>query len=124
MPAALTRLLVCCVLLRALVPVGFMPDLAAGDGVFTIVICTADGFSTIDVDANGDPIGPDHEPDGEAKDHCPFAPIGSIVLTATPPDPLPPVLVAAGPSWSSIEAACRLRHHPTSRQPRAPPALS
>lgn len=125
MSHVLPSLIALCVLLRALVPVGFMPDLAAArEGVFTIVICTADGLSAFAVNARGEPVGPDHERDADAKDHCPFAPIASIVLNADPQDAQPQAFAAADASWSPIEAARHIRHRPTSLRPRAPPAHS
>ena len=123
MSRALTRLIVCCVLLRALIPAGFMPVPAvAQDGIFSIVICTADGFSTITVDGNGDPVDPDHGGDAPAKDHCPFAPVGWVIPTVIPADPQPRTFSAAVARWSPIEAAGHAHYRPTSLNPRAPPA--
>lgn len=43
------------VLIRALVPAGYMPDIKAGG--FQMVICTADGAQTADVGHSYDPAG-------------------------------------------------------------------
>ncbi|WP_119168678.1 DUF2946 family protein [Algihabitans albus] len=122
---ALTGLIAFCLLLRAMIPVGFMPDLAAArDGVFTLVICTGNGLSTIELDANGDPVDPDDRHEAEAQSHCTFAPIGPVVLTSLPADLTSRALASAPASWSSIPAAGHIRYRPTALLPRAPPLRS
>lgn len=62
-------------LLRAMIPAGFMPDLsAAGLGRFEIVICTGEGARTIPVDPDG-AASPDHgSPRGDhGFEPCAFA---------------------------------------------------
>jgi hypothetical protein len=95
---------------RGMMPVGFMP----GAERFSLVICTATGAQTIDVDAGFNPGKVPHN--GDEGNHCPFAPLLSSALTTVPPfiaapleaglrvDILKPVLLArtAQPhSWNS-----------------------
>ncbi len=50
----LAHLLLSLFVLRALVPVGYMPDFSAvAQGVFKVVICSASGAKTLTVDADG-----------------------------------------------------------------------
>ncbi|MDF1790436.1 MAG: hypothetical protein P1U88_00930 [Thalassobaculaceae bacterium] len=63
------------VMLRATIPVGFMPDLEAlRDGRIEIVVCTPGGLKTIAVPA--DAAGPAGSEDGSSKEatshECPF----------------------------------------------------
>ncbi len=52
----LGQLLFACILLRALIPQGFMPDFSASaDGAFKMVICSASGSKVIAFDADGNP---------------------------------------------------------------------
>lgn len=53
--AWLAMLVMFAVLLRAALPMGFMPDLASGQK-FKMVICTLYGAKTVDVDANFNPL--------------------------------------------------------------------
>ena len=122
---ALTGLLAFVLLLRAMIPVGFMPDLAAArDGVFTFVICSGSGFSTITLDANGDPVESDSGHEAEATGHCIFAPVGPALLASQWPDPVVQLHGSAPVLWSPILAAGHLRHRPSALRPRAPPSHS
>ena len=72
--------------LRALVPVGYMPDLgAARDGQVRVVLCTGYGSKSVLVDESGAPV----EDQGEAKrggaGDCPFGAAPAAALIA--PDP-------------------------------------
>ena len=59
--------------LRALIPAGFMPDLAAAHGgSFQLVMCTPDGLKAVTVDANGEPGGPAPTPT-PSHELCAFA---------------------------------------------------
>ncbi len=68
-------LLAVLMVLRAAVPLGFMPDLTRlAGGVLEIVICSAEGIGTITVDESGDPVTPGHPDPGPAHNSlCPFA---------------------------------------------------
>jgi hypothetical protein len=74
--APTARLLVLLMLVRAMVPVGFMPDMSAAEGVFRIVICAGDGVMKVDDAARGEtPDAP-----GLAGDACPYVALGSAVV--------------------------------------------
>lgn len=96
--ALLARLALMCVVLRALVPVGFMADLpAAANGQFKIVICSAYGTRTVDLDLG---LAPAHAPDKQSakSDPCPFgmspaaaplpAPLAVAMRQARTPEPV------------------------------------
>lgn len=73
----LARLTLLLFALRALLPVGFMPDLGLlKQGGFQIVLCTAQGPTAVTVDADGEPVDPDgggHDPaDAAFAKDCPF----------------------------------------------------
>lgn len=81
----LVHLALTCVVLRALLPVGFMADFgAAAKGEFKVVICSAYGPKTIDLDLGP---GPAHDPNSQAAqgDLCPF---GMSPAAAPLPEPL------------------------------------
>lgn len=113
---------------RALVPVGFMPDLAAArDGTFKIVICTSNGLAVLGVDENGNPtdVSPNNGPiTKHTGDPCvfsgmtPFA-LGADVAALTVP------LAYAAPAVSprSGFALPPVRAGPALGS-RAPPVLS
>ncbi|MGL4396181.1 MAG: DUF2946 family protein [Hyphomicrobium sp.] len=73
------RLLVLAFAFRALIPVGYMPDFSAlSNGVLKVVICTANGSKTVDIDADGklqpaNPNAHDHHP-------CAFTGLAAIDL--------------------------------------------
>lgn len=94
----LARLLLFAIALRALAPLGFVPDIAGlGEGRFEIVICTGFGFKTIQVDAAGRPLAPDEpgqETEAPAGD-CAFrslAQIADLPSVEALPAPSRPVL--------------------------------
>ncbi len=74
------HLLLSVFVLRALIPVGYMPDFSAvAQGVFKVVICSASGAKTLTVDSKGH-----HVPDKSSPSHdqpCAFA---GIAKFATP----------------------------------------
>ncbi|WP_439816572.1 DUF2946 family protein [Zavarzinia sp. CC-PAN008] len=76
------------VVLRILVPPGFMPDLAAlQDGRLQVVLCSADGARTLTLAADGSviPDEGDHPVEAGAL-HCPFGLAGAVdvILPALP----------------------------------------
>lgn len=71
-------LFVIAILVRALVPGGYMVQ-ASAEGGFEIVICTDGGTDTIRVDAQGTPIEPSNSAD--TGDTCPFA-LASLSILA------------------------------------------
>ena len=72
------------VVARAIVPVGFMPNISAlSDGVLEIVICSAAGIRTIAVDESGAPVAPSRPYSNHAQDGlCPFATATALTLVA------------------------------------------
>ena len=85
--AVLAHVALACVVLRALLPVGYMADLqAAAHGEFKVVICSANGPKTINLDSDlGLP--PVHAPGSSTAqdDLCPF---GTNPAAAPLPAPL------------------------------------
>lgn len=73
------RLLLMSFVLRALIPIGYMPDFgAAAKGVFKVVICTASGSKSLALDAKGTPV-------PKQKSHhddqpCAFTGLAAVVL--------------------------------------------
>lgn len=82
------------VLLRVLVPAGFMPAPAAA-GTLALVLCTGHGTVTLRVDAAGTPVAPQNDPAGTLADHhpCPFA------SASTGPVPPATLLLAPAARW-------------------------
>ena len=78
------RLLLTVVVLRALIPVGFMPDFgAAANGEFKIVICTASGTQLVTLDADGQPVKEAPASDQKSQHHdepCAFT--GLVTVAA------------------------------------------
>ena len=121
----LSGLIAFTLLLQAMIPVGFMPDPAAArDGVFKLVICNGSGFSTITLDANGDPVETDSEHEAETASACFFAPIGPALPSIQDLIPVSQAGLPVPTSWSPILAAGHLRYQPTALRPRAPPLRS
>ena len=73
------RLLVAAFLLRALIPIGYMPDFSAlSKGVLKVVVCSAYGTKTVMLDADGKPLHDSGSQKHEAP--CAFSGIASIAL--------------------------------------------
>ncbi|MFN4089558.1 MAG: DUF2946 family protein [Alphaproteobacteria bacterium] len=88
--------------LRTLIPVGFMPDPGLlKQGELQIVLCTAQGPTTVTVDTAGNPVDPTSpDPTGPAfASDCPFgtASAKAAALPATPTTPAPGALAASAP---------------------------
>jgi hypothetical protein len=121
--AILARLALACVVLRALVPAGFMADLpAAANGQFKVVICSAYGTKTLDLDLG---LPPAHTPGGQATqdEPCPFG-------MSPAAGPLPTPLVVAmryARAPETVQTRASHVHVPFSTGPplgsRAPPAV-
>ena len=108
---------------RAAIPVGWMPNTAGIASGVPIVFCTHDGPKTALVDLNWTPGGEHHQPaqgPGEHHQVCPFAAAGTVA----PPAAAPLIVAAldaeklALRSESSFEVRTARRDLP---QPRAPP---
>lgn len=120
--ALLVRLALACVVLRALLPAGFMADLgAAAKGEFKVVICSASGTKTINLD-----LGPGaaHDPNGQSSqgDICPF---GMSPAAAPLPEPIA-IALTYKRTPKTVTAPAALVLVPFSTGPpvgsRAPPA--
>ena len=121
----LVQLTLFLVLLRALIPPGYMPDLAAAqDGVITLVICSPDGLRTVSLDENGKPVEPGESPDEHQRQHCPFASVGSIDLPPLAKEPMPIVFTMHAALWSPQEGLGAERPVVGPVGSRAPPTLS
>ncbi|MEQ1669948.1 MAG: DUF2946 family protein [Hyphomicrobium sp.] len=87
----LSRLLIVAFALRALIPVGYMPDFAsAANGSFKVVICTAAGTQTVYLNLDGSPPTPQHT--SNDGDQCAFSGIATVTL---------PEVAADAIRWSS-----------------------
>lgn len=106
--------------LRALLPAGFMPG-ATADGS-TIVVCTMDGLVQLQLDADGKPIkqGPVQD-DARHQQLCPFAAVAQLAGPTTAPTLIPPSLVStlAQDPQPPTRLATADRHR--AQSPRAPP---
>lgn len=72
-------LLAAAFVLRALVPVGYMPDLAAAaQGEFKVVICTVHGILTVAVDDTGKVV--PGKTDSKTGQQCTFGVLGTLML--------------------------------------------
>ncbi len=81
MRVSVVRVLLAAVLLRALIPIGFMPDLSGlSSGELKIVICKAGGSEVLIVNDDGSPA--NHDASGHGDGPCAFAGIAA----ATPAD--------------------------------------
>lgn len=116
-------LLLVALVIRALVPLGFMPDIRAlGNGDIKIVICTADGAKSVSVDPDGQP-----RPDKGASSHDFACAFGKPVALAIPSQEMPEL---NGPAAVSRWATSLSNAHPAvsrSGPPlgsRGPPQLS
>jgi hypothetical protein len=121
---AVIHLALAALMLRALLPAGWMPSASASAGSF-ITICTMDGFAKIALGADGQPL--KHTPapdDGRSHDVCPFA---AAPHFATAPPPLAistPYTVAAFAQAPRAFFAARAIAHYAPQSPRAPPAIA
>jgi hypothetical protein len=98
-------------LLRAVLPAGWMPNLA-GAGDASLVICSVDGAHHL----------PSHDPaHGQQDDHmCPFAAAAHLAPPQLPPAILQPFAVAwLAPHFAESLATFRL--HDSGHAPRGPP---
>ncbi len=76
--ASVARWLLLCVMVRALLPLGFMPELKTGaDAGLHFVICSSDGAAPLDA-APGQP--PNDGQKGPAATHCVFSGLASLAL--------------------------------------------
>jgi hypothetical protein len=112
-------------LLRAVIPAGFMPDLAAlRDGRIEVVLCTIDGLKTVAVYlANHTDKRDSSDKKSAAHNLCPF---GSVTLQSLALPTAPAVLVQARATQSDVILPDHLSLLPPAQGPplgsRAPPS--
>lgn len=98
------RLLLALFVVRALIPIGYMPDFgAAGHGVFKVVICSASGSKMLTLDADGKAI-PDQK-SGHHEQPCAFTGLISVAqpLLDTSPFIAPDFNIAAAISPLAVQ---------------------
>lgn len=87
MKSVRARLALCALLaammLRALVPAGWMPASDPSSGDAFIVICTSSGMKMVDVDGNGVPV--EQDKSISAPDGCAFGSTVAFGLAVAPP---------------------------------------
>lgn len=66
------------IMLRVLIPVGYMPDVASGK-LFTMTICTIHGPQQVTLDDKFNPVSKSSLPHGEQKE-CPFSVLQNAAL--------------------------------------------
>jgi hypothetical protein len=117
------RLLLFSIALRALIPLGYMPDVsAASKGVFKVVICTSTGTLLVDLDGDGLPVKHNDQEHHDAP--CAFSGLGHIGLPVVEFLALQPLILTA----AAIEFASTPHLPPARAGPahgsRAPPYFS
>ncbi len=114
-------LLLLAVLVRGLIPAGFMPGMMADEtGVqkHVIVICTSTGMQTVEIDGDA--------PDGHDGNHkgdmtCPYAPVLAQNIPLPSPVVLPPDFSARSIAFTPGHLAA-LQSYRHSYTAQAPPA--
>lgn len=113
-------------LLRGLVPQGFMPDWhAAARGVLTLTICSADGGDrVVTLDADGNLVPGENDAAGQGHGVCGFTPVsGMVPLLLAVALLLPIVWRRQGMPWPTASLPSRPRLS-TAHGARAPPAFA
>lgn len=119
------RLAVLLFAVRAIVPVGYMPDLGAlRDGQVQIVICTGTGTQALLVDAAGQPLDQERAPDHADAADCSFATATAtaVALPVTAPALARPAFASGAHSGGESVALLPPVQGPPLGS-RAPPAL-
>ncbi|MEQ1672904.1 MAG: DUF2946 family protein [Hyphomicrobium sp.] len=105
----LSRLLIVAFALRALIPVGYMPDFASvASGSLKVVICTASGTQTVYLNLDGSPPAPQHK--SGADEQCAFSGIATATLPEVTAEPIhwltaeSPAIAVPRPSLHPIRA--------------------
>lgn len=119
---AAIHLALAAMVLRALLPAGWMPGASAGT---PLVVCTMNGPQQIVLGADGKPL--KHQPSqDDARHHemCPFAAAATLATPSAPATPALPGYAVLIPQRlaNGYLAASAQRHTPQS--PRAPPAFA
>lgn len=109
------------VLVRAMIPMGYMPDPGRGK-TFQMTICSMEGPKTVTVDDKFHPVNDHHE---IAKDHCPFS-IASHSPYTVAMDQLTidaPYQIATLQQLKAHDQFMRFHVYDNAAQPRAPPVI-
>lgn len=120
----LSYLIIASVLLRSLIPAGYMPAPANDkEHFFNIVICTGYGAQSIVVDDKGQPVKQEHQEQISHKAPCPFA------LNAHATAPADFIMLAVSVDYTALLFAAPSAHPATATlrktaPPRAPPLFS
>ncbi len=117
-------------LLRAFIPLGYMPDLGAlAHGKIAIIVCTMNGPQTVKVDAGFDPLqkSAPQTHDTKASDGL-FCAVGLIAGWASLPLALVVLIIIAASSvpvfYDAFSLTRRKAHGLVSAFPRGPPVIS
>ena len=120
----LTWILIASVLLRGLIPAGYMPSAEKSGRIINIIICTGTGAQTIEVDENNQAVKQKPQKHSNHKATCPFA---LNTHSATPADSTMKLVISEGYTAlffiepSDHPATATLRK---TAPPRAPPIFS
>lgn len=119
---AAVHLALAAMVLRALLPAGWMPGASAGT---PLVVCTMNGLEQIVLGADGKPL--KHQPSQDGALHhemCPFAAAAHLASPSAPAEPALPgyAIFRSQDVASNYVATGAQRHAPQS--PRAPPAFA
>ena len=116
--------ILCAVMLRALIPAGYMPEIKPGKTV-QMVVCSLDGFKTVTVDESFDPTHHSDQTNHTAKEPCEFASIGPMAVLGAVTFHIAPMtwdmIGVVGSSSPSVYHTHSVYAH---GQSRAPPVTS
>jgi len=83
------RLVLACFAVRALIPIGYMPDVQVGaKGILKVVICTSAGAKSIAIDAQGKPAPSDKQTHHDQT--CAFSGLATVTVASADGVALPP----------------------------------
>jgi hypothetical protein len=106
------------ILVRAFVPLGWMPSIAQG-AAFEVVVCTLSGQKHVAFDANGDPLSDQQKDTGDSAP-CAFATAANLA----PPASAAPIVFVLSETYLSAaitDIASPRQASRTAWQSRAPP---
>ena len=111
-------------LLRALLPDGWMPQVHGGSGSF-LTICTGSGLIRLTADAGSAPHSPAHHPDGtQHTDICPFAAAPHYIAFAGIPAIAAPNLIVRIERQIARRPVLSLRQPYLPQTQRGPPHIA
>jgi hypothetical protein len=120
--SAAVTLALAAMLLRGLLPAGWMPASPQSSGTL-IVLCTHSGPVHIHRDIDGRPLKPSHN-DGGRVETCPFGAAAHSATLAVPASIPGAIVVAAGPSLFARHEGAANQPRYSLHPPRAPPSLA